>query len=128
MVRSRHPAHPKLVMDLTRLPFLSSLEQYQKQAEELLEGRLSDAGLDLAAAQLTIARWYDFQGWPALAEYAQAVSRSDSPVCQFESAVETVINGDVATTGGFTKDPGTLSRKPGHVDTGQLFSPGTKRT
>ena len=30
--------------------------------------------------------------------------------------------------GGFTKDPGTLDRKPGHVDTGQLFSPGTKRT
>jgi hypothetical protein len=27
--------------------------------------------------------------------------------------------------GGFTKDPGKLDRKPGHVDTGQLFSPDT---
>ncbi|HYM16606.1 MAG TPA: hypothetical protein VEZ14_13710, partial [Dehalococcoidia bacterium] len=29
--------------------------------------------------------------------------------------------------GGFTKDPGTLDRKPGHVATGELFSPGTRR-
>jgi hypothetical protein len=29
--------------------------------------------------------------------------------------------------GGFTKDPGKLDRKPGHIDTGQLFSPGTKK-
>jgi ethylbenzene hydroxylase subunit beta/complex iron-sulfur molybdoenzyme family reductase subunit beta len=29
--------------------------------------------------------------------------------------------------GGFTKDPSTLDRKPRHVDTGQLFSPGTRR-
>jgi hypothetical protein len=118
-------------MDLTRLSFRSNLEQYQKQAEELLEGYKSgdaeaircfkqrhprfmdpktawlpknvpdsevrSATLGLADAQLTIARWYDFQSWPALAEYAEAVSREGSAVCQFESAVEMVINGDVST-------------------------------
>src|SRR6476659_4542781 len=118
-------------MDFTCLSFRSNLEEYQKQAEELLEGYKSgdaeviqcfkqrhprfmdpkiawlpknvpdsevrSAALGLADAQLTIARWYDFQSWPALAEYADAVSRERSAVCQFESAVETVINGDVST-------------------------------
>ncbi len=117
-------------MDLKPLPFRSALEQYQKQAEELLEAHRSGdpqamrvlqenhprfldsktpwlpknlpdseiqtAALALADAQLTIARWYSFQSWPALAEYVGAVTRDDSPVFQFESAVEAVINGDAA--------------------------------
>lgn len=115
-------------MEITPLPFRASLEEYQKQAEKLLEAwRVGDPGaiqivstrhprfLDdripwlpkklpdseirataLADTQLTIARWYDFQSWPALAEYVEAVTEENSPVCQFESAVEAVINGDVA--------------------------------
>jgi ankyrin repeat protein len=117
-------------MDLKPLPFRSSLDQYQKQAEELLEAHrvgdsqairvlhehhprfldskipwlprnLSDseirsAALDLAGAQLTVARCYSFQSWQALAEYVAAVTRDGSPVFQFESAVEAVITGDVA--------------------------------
>ncbi len=118
-------------MELKPLPFRSTLEQYQKQAEELLEAHrsgdsqalriihenhprfvdskipwlpknLSDseirsAALELADAQLTIARWYSFQNWPALAEYVEAVTRDDSPVFRFESAAEAVITGDLAT-------------------------------
>jgi len=118
-------------MDRTHLSFRSKLEQYQKQAEELLEGYKSgdaeaircfkqchprfmdpkiawlpknvpdsevrSAALGLGDAQLTIARWYDFQSWPALAEFAEAASRDGSPVYQFESAVEAVIGGDAAT-------------------------------
>jgi ankyrin repeat protein len=118
-------------MDLKPLPFRSSLKEYQKRAEELLEAwrtgdssaiqlirtkhprflddripwlpkKLTDsevrsAALELADAQLTIARWYDFRDWPALAEFAEAVTQGNSPVCQFESAVDTVINGDAAT-------------------------------
>ncbi|HXP88415.1 MAG TPA: ankyrin repeat domain-containing protein [Bryobacteraceae bacterium] len=118
-------------MDLNPLPFRASLEQYRKQAEELLEAHkagdsqairvfherhprfldskitwlpknLSDseiqsAALDLADAQLTIARWYSFQDWPALAQYVAAVTQDGSPVFQFESAVEAVIAGDLAT-------------------------------
>jgi hypothetical protein len=117
-------------MDLKPLPFRSSLDQYQRQAEELLEGhRLGDsrairvmhehhprfldskipwlpknlsdsetrsAALDLADAQLTIARCYSFQSWQALAEYVAAVTLDGSPVFQFESAVEPVITGKAA--------------------------------
>lgn len=118
-------------MDLKPLPFRSPLEQYRKQAEELLEAyrsgdsqairvihenhprfldskipwlpknlpdsEIRSAALELADTQLTIARWYSFQSWPALAEYVEAVTRDGSPVFQFESAVEAVITGDVAT-------------------------------
>jgi hypothetical protein len=116
-------------MDLKPLPFDSTLDQYQKQAEELLEAHksgdpqairlihehhprfldskipwlpknLSDseiqsAPFDLADAQLTVARGHDFQSWQTLAEYVEAVTRAGSPVCQFESAVEAVIAGDL---------------------------------
>jgi ankyrin repeat protein len=118
-------------MDFKPLPFRSTLDQYQKQAEELLEAHRSgdtqairiihekhprfldskipwlpknlpdseiqSAAFELADAQLTIARCYDFQSWPALAEYVEAVTRDGSPVFQFESAVESVITGDLAT-------------------------------
>lgn len=117
-------------MDLKPLPFCSTMERYQKQAQDLLDAwrqgdplavelvktkhprflrpdvpwlpiNLSDAeiwsaALELADMQLAIARWYDFQNWPALAEYVEAVTQENSPVRQFESAVEAVINGDVA--------------------------------
>jgi hypothetical protein len=117
-------------MDLKPLPFRAGLEQYQKQAEELLEGHRSgdaqairvlhenhprfldekipwlpknlpdseirSAALELADAQLTIARGYDFQSWPALGECVEAVTQNGSPVFQFESAVEAVITGDAA--------------------------------
>ncbi len=117
-------------MEITPLPFRSSMKEYQKQAEELLaawesgdpgaiqllrtkhprflddripwlpkklpDSEIRSAALELADTQLTIARWYDFQSWPALADYVEAVTSGNSPVCQFESAVEAVINGDVA--------------------------------
>ena len=118
-------------MDFKPLPFDSNLEQYQKQAEELVEAHRSgdpqairvihekhprflnskilwlpknltdteirSVAFELADAQLTIARGYDFQNWTALAEYVEAVTRENSPVFQFESAVEAVIAGDRAT-------------------------------
>ncbi len=118
-------------MDFKPLPFRSTLEQYQQQAQELLEAHRSgdvqairiihekhprfldskipwlpknlpdseirSAAFEVADAQLTIARGYDFQNWTALAEYVEAVTHDGSPVFQFESAVEAVITGDLAT-------------------------------
>ena len=66
-----------------------------------LPKRLSDSevrSVTLAPddARLAIARWYSFASWARLVEWAEAVARQDSPVSRFESAVEAVINGDVA--------------------------------
>ena len=116
-------------MDLTHLPFRSTLEQYRKQAAELLAAHragdpeairiihnnhprfldslisllpkklpdfeIQSASFELPDAQLTIARWYSFHNWAALTEHVEAVSRDGSPVFQFESAVEAVIEGDI---------------------------------
>ena len=118
-------------MDLKPLPFRSTLEQCQQQAEELLaahgsgdsqairvfhenhprfldskipwlpkdlpESEIRNATLDLADAQLAIARSYDFQNWARLEEWVEAAAQEDSAVSKFESAVEAVITGDVAT-------------------------------
>jgi len=117
-------------MELKRQPFRSGTEQYQQQAEELLDAlnagdsqaielfhrnhprfldskirwlpkSLTDSEirstlLELADAQLAIARWYNFRSWQALAEYVEAVARDGSPVFYFESAVEAVIEGELS--------------------------------
>jgi ankyrin repeat protein len=117
-------------LDTTPLPFRASLEEYQKQAEQLLEAfragdptaleivrhkhprfldakvpwlpkkesesEVRSATLELPDAQLTVARGYDFESWPRLVEYVEAVTRDGSAVSQFESAVEAVISGDAA--------------------------------
>ena len=83
IVRHNHPRF--LNAEITWLP------------RDMSEAEVRSVALDLSDAQLTIARWYDFGGWPALAEYVGAVTRDDSPVAHFESAVEAVIDGDEAS-------------------------------
>jgi len=56
--------------------------------------------MDLGDAQLALARWYDFESWPRLSEYVEAVTQDGSPVHRFEAAVEAVIHGEVATLRG----------------------------
>ena len=46
--------HPRFLDD--RIPWLS---------KNLPESEIRSAALDLTDMQLTIARWYDFQNWPA---------------------------------------------------------------
>lgn len=109
-------------MDLKELPTLARLEQYEKQAQDLVEGhRLSDsesiwriktghplfremsdseirsATFTLSDAQLIIARWYYFDSWTELTEYVEAVTRETRAVFQFESAVDAIVTGDVDT-------------------------------
>lgn len=83
LVRTRHP---RFLDD--RIPWLP---------RKLSESEIRNVALEPSDAQLTIARWYDFQSWPALTEYVKAATLEDSPVCQFESAVEAVITGDEGT-------------------------------
>jgi ankyrin repeat protein len=52
------------------------------------------AGLVRADAELAVARRYDFRDWPALVAHVREVVRDDSPVFLFESAIESVVDGD----------------------------------
>jgi ankyrin repeat protein len=62
----------------------------------LTEDEIRHAPFDHADAQLVVARWYDFEDWSRLQELVEAVRIDGSPVARFESAVEAVIDGDVA--------------------------------
>jgi hypothetical protein len=118
-------------MELKPPPFDAALDQYQRQAEQLLEAHQSgdpqaiqiihqfnprfldekipwlqkdlpdseiqNAAFDIADAQLTVARRYNFKTWQSLSDYVAAVTTPGCSVFQFESAVEAVITGDVPT-------------------------------
>src|SRR5438105_671990 len=96
LVRTRHP---RFLDD--RVPWLP---------KKLPDSEIRSAALELADTQLTVARSCDFRDWPALAEYVEAVAQENSLVCQFESAVEAVINGDVAALRSALRDNPELVR------------------
>jgi ankyrin repeat protein len=133
-----------VVVNIRRLPFRASLEEYQSQAGALLSAwkerdtdavhivrehhprflradvpwlpkplnndELRHTEIDLADAQLAIARWHDFGSWPSLVEYVEAVNNEHSEVFRFESAVEAVINGEESTLRSLLRDHPDLVR------------------
>jgi ankyrin repeat protein len=79
-----HRRHPRFLDE--RIPWLP---------KNVSDAEIRGAGLDLADAQLALARWYDFRDWAALAAWTAAVTTKESPVFRFEAAVEAVIDGDL---------------------------------
>jgi ankyrin repeat protein len=65
--------------------------------KDIPEEEVRATPLELADAQLALARSYDFADWEALSVYVAAVTQSGSPVHRFENAVEAVIAGDTTT-------------------------------
>jgi ankyrin repeat protein len=77
--------------------------------KRLSAAELRSVTFDLADAELTVARVHEFESWPRLAEYVEAVNREGSPVARFESAVEAIIHGDVPTLESLLlEDPGLV--------------------
>jgi hypothetical protein len=110
-------------MNTKELPARPSLEQYKRQAKDLLKsvksgqrealeltlqrmqkdhprfGRLAEVdwqGVKLADAQFVIAREHGFESWPRFAKHIEGLARDNSPVAKFESAVDAVVSGDIA--------------------------------
>jgi ankyrin repeat protein len=103
-------------MDARELPTRPNLEQYRKQAKELLKvckagdsdalqrikrhhshARKLPVSVTLADAQLVIAREHAFESWPKFAKHIEALAREDSHVSQFELAADAIVSGDEAT-------------------------------
>src|SRR5438552_6355164 len=61
----------------------------------ITDSEIEDAALTLDDARLTIARYYDFLDWSSLAVWVKAISQ-EGVVSEFESAVEMVVDGDLA--------------------------------
>lgn len=107
-------------MNIEPLPLGARLEQYEKQAHDVLDaGQTNDAdvvdfvrgvaaGFDYlhgdsasephvteAEARAGVARWYHFESWASLANWLAEFDRTDSLVAPFEHAVEAIISGDI---------------------------------
>ena len=98
-MRAIHEKHPRFLD--SKIPWLP---------KNLPDSEIRNAALDIADAQLTIARWYDFLDWPALEKYVEAITQENSPVAKFESAVEAVVSGDVATLASLLRENPELVR------------------
>src|SRR6202023_2989899 len=76
---------------------------------------IRDAALSFADARLAIARCYDFLDWPALAAHVAPLSEQGS-VFEFESAVEAVVNGDLAALeDALRRDPALVRARSSRV-------------
>jgi ankyrin repeat protein len=106
-------------MDARELPARPSVEQYRKQAKDLVKAcKSGDPGavqrikryhphasqlsgssdkITLANAQLVIAREHAFESWPKFAKHIEALAAENSPVSQFEEAADAIVAGDIAT-------------------------------
>jgi hypothetical protein len=74
------------------------------------DDEIRSAKFSLVDAQSIVARWYDFESWQKLADFVEAVTRKGASVAQFESAVEAIIAGDVATLQSLLRDNPELVR------------------
>jgi ankyrin repeat protein len=103
-------------MDAKQLPARPNLEQFRKQAKELLKGRKSpdviqrirkfhprlkeptEAQIEkfsLADAQCVIAREHAFESWPKFIKHIEEIARGNSAVSQFEQAADAIVTGDL---------------------------------
>src|SRR5438552_15942416 len=93
---SGHRAADPAAIDLLHRKHPRFLDEKIKWRPKFIsDTEIRDAALSLDDARLSVARYYDFLDWPALAACVEAVSQQGS-VFEFESAVEAVVNGDLA--------------------------------
>jgi hypothetical protein len=74
------------------LPARPNLENFRKIAKGLVK---SGAHPTLAKAQFALARSYGFESWTKFIRHLESLARN-SPVSQFEAAVDAVVAGDTA--------------------------------
>lgn len=60
------------------------------------DAQVRTAELSLADAQFVVARRHQFENWPQFAKHIEALNQQDSPVAQFEAAVDAIVTGDLA--------------------------------
>jgi hypothetical protein len=105
-------------MNIKPLPARPNLEQYRKQAKDLVK----KTGSKLADAQFTVAREHGFDSWPKFAKHIEALARKTSPTSQFEQAAEAVIAGDTSTlTRGLAENPNLIRARSTRVHRATLL-------
>jgi ankyrin repeat protein len=68
------------------------------------------ARCSLTDAQFFIAREHGFASWPKFAKHLESLARANSPTSKFESAVDAIVDGDLATLQKLLNDDPDLVR------------------
>ena len=118
-------------MDAKQLSARPNVEQFRKQAKELLKRRrtndvirrikkfhprlreLTETQLEtfsLADAQWVVAREYGFGSWPKFIKHIQETARDDSPVSKFELAADAIMAGDLPALNSLLRENPELVR------------------
>ena len=122
-------------MHTEALPFRATLDEYERQAEELFAALQAGDGpaqwrfkwehpafkgktvedvqaatLTLDDARLVIAREYSFDDWDKLAAFTREVA-TEGEVAQFEAAVDALVGGDLDTLKSMLRNDPELVRK-----------------
>jgi ankyrin repeat protein len=90
-----------------------AVDRWVDQVESFAGRKLLDPEAEncvLADAQFAIARSHGFESWPRFAKHLEGMTRSSSPVSNFESAADAIVEGDVATLGRLLRDDPELIR------------------
>ncbi len=103
--------HIKDHYELPRLPTREELRLHaQQRLSKLRKSEHLSADFVLADARDLIAASQGFENWQALAEHIEAVNQDGFPASLFESAVDAVITGDIATLKSLLRDNPDLIR------------------
>jgi Ankyrin repeats (3 copies) len=113
---ARHRAADPAAIDLFHRRHPRFLDEKIKWRPKFIaDSEIRDAPLSLDDARFAIARHYDFLDWPSLTAWVEAVSQQGI-VFAFESAVEAVVNGDLAALEeALRRDPALVRARSGRV-------------
>jgi hypothetical protein len=85
-------------------------ERAERQWHKIHNSTEPAARCTLAGAQFFIARCHGFTSWPKFADHLEALARANSLVSNFESAVDSIVSGDLATFEKLLRDQPELVR------------------
>jgi ankyrin repeat protein len=99
--------------DLTPLPARPNLEQYKRQAKELVkraaggDSASAERIRTLADAQFAIARQHGFESWPKFSKHIAALAQK---VSSFDLAADAIVEGDAAAVESMLREHPELAR------------------
>jgi ankyrin repeat protein len=85
-------------------------ERVERQWHKFRESKERVARCRLADAQFFVARCHGFASWPKFVKHVETIARSNSPVSNFEAAVDAIVSGDTGTLAKLLHDHPELVR------------------
>ena len=74
-----------------------STERVERQWHKIRKSKERLARCTLADAQFFVARCHGFASWPKFARHVETLARANSPVSNFEAAVDAIVSGNIST-------------------------------